>query len=384
MFDRGYDRLYNDRIIHKGLSQLEGKESARSAGIDLIKTLAIIFVVCVHFSLNTQYYSASITDLNMYIQTFLRWIFVVCVPLFLISTGYLNHNKTPSKSYYIKILRVLIPYVVISIVCVIIKEIKSPDPVNLKNDIFSIFNFTADSYSWYVNMFIGLFLIAPFLNMLFNHLDRKKVLLLLGILLFMISLPLTFNPLATYSPKFAYFYFPNFWDDGYPLIYYFIGAYIAKYQPKVNRLVCVSVALALVLLQTVILILAQPYLKNNWLLTEYGSIFIIPESVCIFLLLFNMDIKAQPVKRALKTVSSVTLEMFLISFIFDQFFYNYFFGFNVFISQEQFFSKYFLIIVPLVLVLSFVAALILHGAYALGEITIKKRFEKKKALHSSV
>ncbi|MPM69325.1 hypothetical protein SDC9_116270 [bioreactor metagenome] len=60
---------------------MEGIKSGRSVGIDIIKSMAAIFVLCVHFSLNTKYYQTPIINTNMFIQSCLRWLFFAGVPL---------------------------------------------------------------------------------------------------------------------------------------------------------------------------------------------------------------------------------------------------------------------------------------------------------------
>lgn len=359
---------------------MKGNESNRHTGIDIIKSLAILLVICVHFSLNTNYYATPISNINMYIQTIIRYISVICVPLFIISTGFLNYQKSISKSYYLKISRILIPYLIISIICLVIKEYKSPNPIDWKNDIFSIFDFTANPYSWYVNMFIGLYLIAPFFNIIFKHLDRKKHLYFIGILIFVISLPLTFNPIFISSSEFSYFYFPDFWMSIYPIIYYCIGAYIAMYNPKVKKVFCFTAAFTLCLLQTAILIFAQPFLEDNWLLFDFGSIFIIAESVCIFLIFYNTNIRYKPVRMLFVFITSVTLETYLFSYIVDTHVYPYFYSLSSGISQEMFFSRYFAIIVPIVFLLSFVLAYIFRFINKQLSHLIKCAVQRKKLL----
>lgn len=370
--------------VRKGVRRLKSSEMKRASGIDLIKSMAIFFVVCVHFFLNTKYYTTPVDGLNMYVQTAVRWVFVICVPLFILSTGYLNHDKTAGKSYYFKLARIIIPYLVISILCLIVREYKNPNQFSLKNDIFSVFNFTADPYAWYVNMIIGLYLIAPFLNILLNRLDKKSFLTLIGILVFLVSLPLTFNPIFAGSSKFAFFYFPDFWSGVYPVIYYAVGVYIARFKPEFSKTGCLATALALVLLQTLLLILAQPYLKTNWFLTDYGSLFVIIESACIFLVFYNADIKSRPIRRILTVISSATLEIYLFSYIADSNFYPWIYKLSGGITQEMFFNKYFLLAVPAVFFASLVPAVILHAAYDQVNRAIKKQRSKSKKIPEKI
>lgn len=75
----------------------------RNINIDLIKCIAVFSVISVHFFLNTDFYSRTIINTNMYIAVLFRTLFMICVPLFIISTGYLMKNKTLNKKYYLGI-----------------------------------------------------------------------------------------------------------------------------------------------------------------------------------------------------------------------------------------------------------------------------------------
>lgn len=46
--------------------------------------------------------------------------------------------------------------------------------IDFKSVIFGILDFTGVAYAWYTNMYIGLFLIIPFLNNAYMSLKSKK------------------------------------------------------------------------------------------------------------------------------------------------------------------------------------------------------------------
>lgn len=70
----------------------------RNINIDLIKCIAVFSVISVHFFANVGLYKNVINSTNMYIGIFFRTLFMICVPLFIITTGYLMKNKTLSKN----------------------------------------------------------------------------------------------------------------------------------------------------------------------------------------------------------------------------------------------------------------------------------------------
>lgn len=82
----------------------------RNINIDLIKCIAVFSVISVHFFANTGFYDKTISGNDMYIAVFFRTLFMICVPLFIITTGYLMKNKILSKKYYLGAVRVIIIY----------------------------------------------------------------------------------------------------------------------------------------------------------------------------------------------------------------------------------------------------------------------------------
>lgn len=361
---------------------MEKIKSGRSVGIDIIKAMAVFFVLCVHFSLNTNYYNTPIADANMFVQSCLRWLFFAGVPLFLMCTGYLNYKNEISPSYYLKIFRVVIPYVLISILCLILKKPAGAAPVSFQQAVFSIFNFTADSYSWYVNMYIGLFLLAPLLNSALNTLDRKKFQVLLGTLLFVIALPASFNPLFNHIHKTSYLYFPDWWQGFYPILYYIIGAYIAKYRIEVRKSICIAVVAILICLQTGLQMLLNLHQVNNTFLSDYSSLLVIVESISLFLMLYSSDAKSPFFKKTIKCISILTLEIYLFSNITDSYIYQYFsshfYGPEHPMPQEMIFKYYFLIIVPLTFLSSMILSLSFHAFYELCGKGLKALKQKSK------
>ena len=75
--------------------------SSRICGLDLIRVVAIFFVIAGYFFvLHTSLMSVPFNDLCLFVQATLKDIFCVGVPLFIMLTGYLNSNKTPTRKYY--------------------------------------------------------------------------------------------------------------------------------------------------------------------------------------------------------------------------------------------------------------------------------------------
>ena len=116
-----------------------------SSGVDIIKIIAILSVVLVHFFLKTGYYYTPVEGANMLVQSYLRWVLLVGVPLFLLCTGYLSWQKTVSRRYYLKLFtRVLIPYLLISALCLLVRQHEG-ETFTLREAVLSFFRFSAAS-----------------------------------------------------------------------------------------------------------------------------------------------------------------------------------------------------------------------------------------------
>lgn len=324
----------------------------RIIGIDLVKVFAVFFVPSVHFFLNTNFYSVDlIASKSLFVQTYLRWLFLICVPLFMITTGYLMSKKQLSGKYYKGLLSVLGVYLFYSICAIVIRTYYGEEK-SVLSWISAIFNFTANSYAWYVNMYIGLFLLIPFLNLIYHNLKSKKEKTILILTFFFIcGIPNFVNSLPM-----PFVNFPNWWVNIYPLAYYFIGCYIKEFKPKMNK------PLAIVLFGIVILFetLLTYYFAHGGPFVDaagyYGSIVVMTSAVLFFLIFYDIDFNNQVVSKILALIGSLTLDIYLASNIVDLVVYKYVRG-HIFESNIQI-IYYFVPIVGTIIILSLTISII--------------------------
>lgn len=216
--------------------------SKRNLNLDLTRFAAVFSVVAVHFFLNSGYYNTPVTGGEMLVATVFRTVFMVCVPLFLLLTGYLMSGKeikTEGKSllkFYGKLSSVIIPYVIITILILAWRILYKGDALTFRSCLFTLLDYA--HYSWYVEMYIGLYLLIPFLNIIWKNLATEKSQRAVVIVLLVITtLPTIINiwnftadgwwakpsSSGTYNDI-----IPEWWVTVYPVTYYFIGAYIRK------------------------------------------------------------------------------------------------------------------------------------------------------------
>lgn len=95
----------------------------RNYGLDILRVIAIISVLSVHFFLNTKYYIVSKNGIGMKAQFVIRNIFMICVPLFILLTGYLNNNKKYDKKFFKGLINILIIWLFYSVIEFTVKKI---------------------------------------------------------------------------------------------------------------------------------------------------------------------------------------------------------------------------------------------------------------------
>ena len=342
--------------------ELKGEPGQRICGLDLIRVIAIFFVIAGHFfSLNTPYAKSLVNGSSMVIQGMLLTIFGCAVPLFMMLTGYLNIHKKPTKKYYKGMIRVLVAYLFFSIVTIAFRICYLGEELSIVQWVLKIFNYSAIPYAWYIEMWIGLALLAPFLNYLWHAVPAMNgKLLLIGVMFFMSPLSNLVNNQVLLLPNY-------FTEACYPLVFYFMGAFIREYQPTIKVWIGILVILLVSLVNPLLTVLL--YGGESISVQVAGS----PGSalrawiaVAIFLMLYRRDISVPSVKRWVTHCSMVSLEMYLCCYMFDALYYPWFKE-NFFVSQAQF-LPWFFVVVPLCFLSSYLVA---AGYSAISRVVAK-------------
>lgn len=358
----------------------------RDYNADLIRCVAVYSVLSVHFLLRTGFYSEIVEGPLMVFMCMYRSLFMACVPLFMILTGYLMWQKTLCRSYYKGIWKTVELYVLASIACLLFKRFVLNYDMTIRKAVLDILSFDAANYAWYVEMYFGLFLLIPFLNLIYNGLrsqKEKKILLLTMIALTMLPKILNNFDLTTEgwwsNPPVSKEYnpiVPGFFTAMYPITYYFIGAYLREYGWKLKK------RWNLLLLFGAV---AGFGLYNYY--RSYGVKFIwgsnstwggenLITAVLLFTLLLHLHPERwpRPVKSSLVFISKVSFGLYLVSWIADQIVYGNFLNPHVMVVSERW--KYYLAAVPASFLLSLGMSTVLslvQGVRRMGWALVKSR-----------
>lgn len=347
----------------------------RNPAMDVVRIVATFCVVSVHFFLNTDLYEMVVSGWKMYLMCFMREAFMVCVPLFIVLTGYLMCRKQLSRRYYAGITRTLCIYALAGIACQLYLHFYRDASLTPGLLVRRLLRFTAASYGWYIEMYCGLFLLIPFLNVMYrgpaeyaadSQNSRQYKHALIGTFLFLTALPTIAN---IFHASFALWknpaqsenyvqFIPAWWKLLYPITYYFIGSYCAEYEIKIRKNMCLLLYILTALCAGSFAYYRShgaTYMVGDW--NSWGSVFYVLESFFLFQFIGKCDFSRCPKWGAavLKTLSGWCLGAYLVSFIFDNAFYPYFWE-RVPVVIER--LKYY----PLMAGLVFVCAMLLSGA----------------------
>lgn len=282
----------------------------------------------------------------MFLQGMLSSI-IVGSDLYMLLTGFLCCNKQFGKTFYKSGLKVILSYIFFSILTVIVNIYIFHTGMTWKSGLLGILSFSTIPYAWYIEMWIGLFLLAPFLNIWYKALPNIKMKLYLIALLFLLSaLPDFFN-------RYSMHLVPQYWENVYPLAFYFTGCFIREYQPVVSKRIILFVILLITMISPAVTMLTgHPTFLH--ITGDRNGIFASAIAIAVFLAFYNTNMNSSFGKTIFKSISLRSLDIFLCSAIFDFYLYPLFKE-NFFISQSQFGIFYF-IIVPLIFIICYTIA----------------------------
>ncbi|MEI3100570.1 MAG: acyltransferase family protein [Oscillospiraceae bacterium] len=163
-------------------------EKKRDLNLDLIRSLALVFVLGMHYYDNSGFYLITIDGTGDFLMAMGRMLCATCVPLFIMLTGRLCSAKKLSAKYYLGMLRIMEIYFISCLACLVFEALYLHNIMSLQNILSGILNFELDGYAWYLLLYGGLFLMMPFLNMMYSGCSGRNQKLLLIVTFFALSL----------------------------------------------------------------------------------------------------------------------------------------------------------------------------------------------------
>lgn len=304
------------------------ERTERQSNIELLRVFAALGVVLLHYNnsnIGGGFANAPGLSANQFVMVFFESIFICAVNLFILISGYFM--KGSSKADLLKPVKLLSMYVFFELIAYLIKELPAGEPFSLS----TFADYFTPSY-WFIFVYIALYILSPYINLMWSHLNRKKQKQLLIILIALFSLyPIAWE-MITYASKDSIWGAESISSNGliqgissiglfgsgagYTIVnfilMYLIGCYLRDIEEDGKKFK--NGTLAVLLIINVALIIYWTYLEffvlggaidgtTSW---YYDSPFVISEAVLIFLVFKNMKIKKNKVINKLASASFPT------------------------------------------------------------------------------
>ena len=296
---------------------------SRSMNMDIIRCVALFFVLAVHFCTHCGIYDAGYTGLAAFLSDTLRNFYAPALGVFIMLNGFLQYRRRISSGYYLGILRLYEMYLICSLAHILYNICYLGVDMSLRDILSALLNFSAGEYSWYILLYNGLFLLIPFLNLSYNNIEHRGHKRILILSLFFIS-ALPFSFLNAFFSLSAYW-----WQRIWPLMFYFMGAYFGEYRPRLSAKKAGFIYFAVLMVFSVYNFALynpnSPFYGISTRSFQYAheSLQIAVMAPLLFLWIINIDMSGCPrgIEKVLSVISRYTYGIFLFSSLTDSFIY---------------------------------------------------------------
>lgn len=281
----------------------------RNAGLDVLRIVAMIMIVILHILGQGDFITNTNNEEFYQISIILKIICIVAVNCYVLITGYFQSNST-FKMKKIIIIWIKVIFYSISIYAIII--LLGKREFSISECIKSVFPITTNSY-WFVNCYLLLYIISPFLNKLIKALDKKEFQKLIIILLIVFCVCPSILPANFTLDKTA----------GYGIIWfivlYFVGAYIRlhikiNYDNHINLFMYFLISII-----NCMIFFGINYMSNviniqdfSIRLYNYNFITVFIATVFLFLYFKNLNIKNMKLNNLINKIAPLTFAVYII------------------------------------------------------------------------
>ncbi|MBR1847696.1 MAG: acyltransferase [Lachnospiraceae bacterium] len=300
----------------------------RDSRIDIIRLIALGCLVELHYLYRCDLYNFPIDGLKGFVFCILRAIGTCCIPLFLLISGYLLAGRQYKKGYYLKLSKIIVIYLISSVISNIYKSlfVTVYEPDSFIDFIFNFLSFHGCPYAWYIELYIGVFLLSPFINLVYHHLEESGKKTLLYIMLLSTAAPSLLNIYRVLDAPWwlqpntnsVYDQFiPQYWIGLWPFTYYLLGVRLKEKGSVFSKRITVvflPVAIVIYGLFNYWRSVGGVYLWGTW--QDWGAWTNVATSYLFFsLVLYMKPIHSDFLKRVIGRLSDSVFAAYLLSWI---------------------------------------------------------------------
>lgn len=286
------------------------KIKKRDTNIELLRIICIVMIIALHYIQHGGNFEYELQNTTGYhILTVIKIFFLVSVNCFFLITGY-YYAKTKFNTKKILLLwgKTILYSVLIYIVCLIFDYQHIGGPTEF---IQSFFPILTASY-WFLTIYIALYFVIPFLNMILNQISKKQLQFIL--LFFIISHGVLSFIFTDYKNNMISHF-------SLAIMMYLLGAYIKQYIPKRKKNfylpMYITTCLISILGYQIITKIHQNIdfiiinnLWENWF--DFTTFLNILSSLFLFLFFLNISINKERINKIIMNVAPSVVSIYMI------------------------------------------------------------------------
>ena len=306
-------------------------EKRRFYYIDLIKTIAIFFVVFYHSTLFSSDFLSKAT-LRSYVLYFSKTILSTCSPLFFFVNGYLLFgNKFDLRKHIFKTIKIVFQAIIWAVITLLALQIIRGDHLSVIEFIEAIWNWKMDwiNHLWYIGALVCIYVFFPVLKNVYDTNFKIMVYFTVICVLFTVgnatlnhALTVCASLFGENTGTFSGINFFNIYNPfrgiyGYTFAYFCVGGVICHYRNAIQGMDVKyrNIASGIVLFLSCLGLFALGCCYSNaegsvWSVVwnGYDSIFTLINVICIYVLSLNWEKDC----RIVREISSNTLGIYFI------------------------------------------------------------------------
>lgn len=295
------------------------EQTKRQSNIELLRIFAALGVVILSYndsSLGGGFAFVEDSSFNEFIMVVFESLFICVFNVYVMISGYFNRDSV--KRDVLKPIKSITMFLVFELAAYLIKELPKGEPFSFK----TLFGYFSPSY-WFIFLFFALYLISPFISLLWSHMKLPAKKALLGVFITLFSVYPFVWDVISHLNKYSFWNEPSLngimqgispislfgSDKGYTLInfilMYLIGCYLRdkienglKERPG-NLLVILGVNLVLIVCWTFADRMFTGFDLQTTVCWNFENPLIIIESVALFMFFNSLKIKSDKVINAL-------------------------------------------------------------------------------------
>ena len=285
-------------------------QKKRDANLDLLRIVSMLLIIFLHsidHSGVLEQAELSSGAMSLYVR-FTYALCQVCVNCYVMLSGYyLVHSKFRLQ----KLAALWMETVFYSFVLKLLFMVTGQEAISVGSLISCFFPIITGRY-WFITIYVGMYLVSPFLNKLIHAMNRKEH-SILNICLFVL-----FSLWSSLHPSIAGMNSGGGWGLAWFVVLYLAAAWFRLYYtPKHKPVILLGIFLFIPLLMAAGQVAAKAVwigilqsIISNWFRYDSAPVYLM--TIALFAAFLNIRIQCDRVSKAICSVAPLTLGVYLI------------------------------------------------------------------------